>query len=150
MQLTYTAKKRKISLTALIDVVFILLMFFMLTTQFVKWQSIPLQISQSQTSNNQDPMINALIIDQYGQITFTGNSEIAARFAQPKYFKDFTQAEFSKMTLGQEVKLYPYSQTTVKTLIEAIDYFKSIGIQLSIGSEIIESNQVIGLIESKL
>ena len=140
MQLTYTAKKRKISLTALIDVVFILLMFFMLTTQFVQWQSVPLQLSQSQSTSQLNPMINALIIHQNGQITFTGQTEIVAQFAQQKHFSDYTQADFTGLTLSQELKLHPYSQTTVKTLLEAIDYFKSIGIHLSIGSQILEAD----------
>ncbi|MBL4822153.1 MAG: biopolymer transporter ExbD [Colwellia sp.] len=35
--------KKSISLTALIDVVFILLMFFMLTSTFIKWRKVELQ-----------------------------------------------------------------------------------------------------------
>ncbi|MDO6805130.1 biopolymer transporter ExbD, partial [Wenyingzhuangia sp. 1_MG-2023] len=42
-------RARPISLTALIDVVFILLMFFMLTSSFTQWLTMPLA-SQSASS----------------------------------------------------------------------------------------------------
>jgi len=144
MQVNYTAKKRKISLTALIDVVFILLMFFMLTTQFTQWQSIPLQLSQNASSTVQKEQVEALIIDQDGLITFTrpGQFDLTSNqspLEQQKYFKDYTQADFSQIQLAPDLKLHPYSQANVKTVIEALDHFKSLGIKLSFGSQILES-----------
>ena len=38
--------RSRISLTALIDVVFILLLFFMLTTQFTRWRSLDVPMAQ--------------------------------------------------------------------------------------------------------
>jgi len=143
MQVNYTAKKRNISLTALIDVVFILLMFFMLTTQFTQWQSIPLQLSQASSIPARQVQIEALIINQHGLITFSRPAKFDLTSNHPsleeqKYFKDYTQADFSQILLAQDISLHPYSQTSVRTLIEALDHFKSIGVNLSIGSQIIE------------
>jgi biopolymer transport protein ExbD len=49
MQLPLEVARRRsaISLTALIDVVFILLLFFMLASQFVRWQSLDLPLAQN-------------------------------------------------------------------------------------------------------
>ena len=43
-------KRRGISLTPLIDVVFILLLFFMLTSSFIQWQSLDLTMSTGEGS----------------------------------------------------------------------------------------------------
>ncbi len=51
--------KKRISLTALIDVVFILLMFFMLTSTFNKWKTITINtpVSSAETSNETPQVI---------------------------------------------------------------------------------------------
>lgn len=51
-------KGKKISLTALIDVVFILLMFFMLTSTFSQWKALPLPAAKaSATASNELPAL---------------------------------------------------------------------------------------------
>ena len=51
-------KGKKISLTALIDVVFILLMFFMLTSTFSQWKALPLPAATaSATASNELPAL---------------------------------------------------------------------------------------------
>lgn len=56
-----TGKRRKpLSLTPLIDVVFILLLFFMLTSSFIKWHNMELAVSapsQSTSRSNDTPPI---------------------------------------------------------------------------------------------
>lgn len=56
--------KKSISLTALIDVVFILLMFFMLTSTFIKWHKVELQtaVAGDEVINEQDQPEPQLII----------------------------------------------------------------------------------------
>lgn len=41
--LGFTARRRGVSITALIDVVFILLLFFMLSSSFVRWNTVELE-----------------------------------------------------------------------------------------------------------
>lgn len=136
MQVIYTAKKRHISLTALIDVVFILLMFFMLTTQFIQWQSIPLELNKNQASGAQDKLVAALIIDENGHIYLHGQAPTTDKFAQGQYFSDYRQQDFSGIDLSAKLKLHPHAKTTVKTLISALDHFKSLNIELAIGAQI--------------
>ncbi|MBL4900017.1 MAG: biopolymer transporter ExbD, partial [Colwellia sp.] len=60
--LTSSRVKKTISLTALIDVVFILLMFFMLTSTFIKWHSVTLQTSAAGSTITSDEVKTQLII----------------------------------------------------------------------------------------
>lgn len=53
-------KGKKISLTALIDVVFILLMFFMLTSTFSQWKALPLPAAKASVAINDE--LPALIL----------------------------------------------------------------------------------------
>jgi biopolymer transport protein ExbD len=53
-------KGRKISLTALIDVVFILLMFFMLTSTFSQWKALPLPAAKASAATSDE--LPALIL----------------------------------------------------------------------------------------
>jgi biopolymer transport protein ExbD len=53
-------KGRKISLTALIDVVFILLMFFMLTSTFSQWKALPLPAAKASVATSDE--LPALIL----------------------------------------------------------------------------------------
>jgi biopolymer transport protein ExbD len=53
-------KGKKISLTALIDVVFILLMFFMLTSTFSQWKSLPLPAAKASAATSDE--LPALIL----------------------------------------------------------------------------------------
>lgn len=46
LRLDLPRPRSRISLTALIDVVFILLLFFMLTTQFTRWRSLDVPLAQ--------------------------------------------------------------------------------------------------------
>ena len=46
--------KRKVSLTPLIDVVFILLLFFMLASSFIEWREIDLNVASNKSSVLQD------------------------------------------------------------------------------------------------
>lgn len=56
-------RSRRISLTALIDVVFILLMFFMLTTGFSQWQALNITVAGADTQSRTDAPVLVLIRD---------------------------------------------------------------------------------------
>lgn len=58
---------RRISLTALIDVVFILLMFFMLTTGFSHWQALELPAATASATTDSEPPV-LLLIDEQGDL----------------------------------------------------------------------------------
>ncbi|MBA6411740.1 biopolymer transporter ExbD [Parahaliea sp. F7430] len=79
----YQHKARKISLTALIDVVFILLMFFMLTSSFNQWNAIELQATATNT-NNVELKPQILLLSSEGAIQSSdGSVELPASQAVP-------------------------------------------------------------------
>lgn len=55
LKIAQPVRRRQISLTPLIDVVFILLLFFMLTSSFVQWRSMELHVSASASTSNETP-----------------------------------------------------------------------------------------------
>lgn len=55
LDLRSKARRRTISLTPLIDVVFILLLFFMLTSTFIRWQQMELAVAASSTQSESPP-----------------------------------------------------------------------------------------------
>ncbi len=65
-------RRTLISLTPLIDVVFILLVFFMLASSFLDWQAIPLQVGDSDNATAAtEPRTLMLSLDQ-GQMKIDG------------------------------------------------------------------------------
>ncbi|PCJ33044.1 MAG: biopolymer transporter TolR [Gammaproteobacteria bacterium] len=65
-------RREMISLTPLIDIVFILLLFFMLTSSFSRWQQIEL-LTPSLSSDSQTPIIRVLKLESnQGNVSFEG------------------------------------------------------------------------------
>ena len=71
MRLNHRLQKRRqtISLTPLIDVVFILLLFFMLSSSFVPWRQINVSMPTMSSSSNNE-MVKLEIIDNNGRFLF--------------------------------------------------------------------------------
>jgi len=139
MLLNYQAKKRKISLTALIDVVFILLMFFMLTTQFIQWQSIPLELPEAENTQAHSNQPNiALLLNNQGYIQVLNEQQTTHNAEDFKHFSEFTERDLPVLLSAENLKLHPTADTHVKTLIEAFDHFKAIGLEIEIGAHVAE------------
>ncbi|SBS29829.1 Biopolymer transport protein ExbD [Marinomonas aquimarina] len=78
LNLEQKRKKQAVSLTPLIDVVFILLLFFMLTSSFVAWRTLDTPMpapdaSQTPEQDKQDPLMFELRGND-GQVWFDGRS----------------------------------------------------------------------------
>lgn len=79
MQLRFASRRRTaISLTPLIDVVFILLLFFMLTTQFSRQQAMVLTLPKAKSGSVVDSVLDSLSILQVadGSVEFEGESGV--------------------------------------------------------------------------
>lgn len=74
--LLYSRKPRRISLTALIDVVFILLMFFMLTSTFSQWRSVAFN-APVRGSQAPDQPPRALVLSSDGALHWLGGEGVA-------------------------------------------------------------------------
>lgn len=77
MQLDQSAHRRKraISLTPLIDVVFILLLFFMLSSNFMHWKQVDLSSPTSEpTDPDQKDIQVVTILNDGGELDFAGTA----------------------------------------------------------------------------
>lgn len=61
LDLSLPARRRRISLTPLIDVVFILLLFFMLSSNFMQWRQIDLPIPTQGEATDQELLVVRLL-----------------------------------------------------------------------------------------
>ncbi len=82
MRLNRTDQKRRqaISLTPLIDVVFILLLFFMLSSSFVPWRQINISIPTASSSSNKDT-VKLEILDNNGRFLFDSDAYVLSDLA---------------------------------------------------------------------
>ncbi len=71
LNLASPSRKRGPSLTPLIDVVFILLLFFMLSSSFVRWQTVATPLA-SQQSDIERGRLSWTLLDNQGLIQFQG------------------------------------------------------------------------------
>lgn len=123
------ARSRKtISLTALIDVVFILLMFFMLTSSFSQLQALALKSASAVEEvpvKSTDPAL--LIVDDAGRFYFNSRSAPAQTVKELR----------ADIAADQAVVLLPYSNTSVQVLVDAMQSLKTAGFeQLTLGSSL--------------
>lgn len=72
LEIVSQRRRKMISLTPLIDVVFILLLFFMLSSNFTRWHQINVQSATS--SESQTPDLRILKIESnLGELSFNGS-----------------------------------------------------------------------------
>ena len=117
-----TAKRRKaLSLTPLIDVVFILLLFFMLTSSFIKWHNMELAVSKPSTStvqsSDQPPLLFTL--DETGELSLRG-----------QVYNETDNAALAQLieeNSDASVILLTTDQVNVQQIISTIDRLKRLG-----------------------
>ena len=114
-------RKQSISLTALIDVVFILLMFFMLTSSFTKFSALEMQSSlAASTASDSKPQLLRLALD--GQLS----SEQTTALTDSALTSDF---DISAPTV-----LQPTPDTQVQVIVDALSRMKTLGFtQVTLG-----------------
>lgn len=114
-------RKRSVSLTPLIDVVFNLLLFFMLASSLAKWSGLELATGSEAASNEEAPAADIYLLGdgelRYDQRTYPLD-ELASKLA-----KDLSDERISSVILRAEdgVRLYE--------LIDSFDQLGHAGIQ---------------------
>lgn len=113
--------RRSISLTPLIDVVFILLIFFMLASSFVQWKGVEVSVGQATHEVPQDEP-NVVII------------EIAADGRWLKKGQGLDQATWLQQLLdarnagkAPQIFLHPLQNTQVQSLVDALGVLREQG-----------------------
>lgn len=105
---------KKISLTALIDVVFILLMFFMLTSSFSQWRTVDLAAPATATViANSEPQL--VFISPIGAFSLQDGSRVSAT------------ALAEQFNVEQAVVIIPDEQTQLQILVSGIEQLKNLG-----------------------
>jgi len=77
---THQKRRQAISLTPLIDVVFILLLFFMLSSSFVPWRQINISMPTASSSSNNE-MVKLEILDNNGLFLFDSHAYVLSNLA---------------------------------------------------------------------
>ncbi len=110
-------KIRKVSLTPMIDMVFLLLIFSMVTTNFNKQTAISLEFNSS--SNNESISKEPNII----MVTARNDQKIGIgnRSYSPRRFRNFLQKTIAKKQGDYIIALQADPKATVQNMIEAID-----------------------------
>lgn len=106
-------KARPISLTALIDVVFILLMFFMLTSSFTHWRAVTLDsksASASAATDNKQPQL--LVLHESGTVTLVQD--------EPQDYDSLSDA-ISAIRKNEALVLLPEPKVEVGTIVHAME-----------------------------
>ncbi|WP_304640573.1 ExbD/TolR family protein [Pseudomonas sp.] len=121
--LLYTRKARRISLTALIDVVFILLMFFMLTSTFTQWRSMEFKAPvQGVDSADQAPRV----------LRLASNGEL--RDPAGKLLLATEQPVMATLFEGTaSLVLLPEADTPVQLIVTRLEEFESAGLKATLG-----------------
>lgn len=117
--------KKTISLTALIDVVFILLMFFMLTSTFIKWHQVELQTaSAGKTLTNEQENTNTqlIIIRENAQFSLLTSKLVNSKHEQT--FSSFTQL-LAQLDPSLPTVLIPEPKITVQKIMTTLSQLKA-------------------------
>lgn len=119
----YSRKASKISLTALIDVVFILLMFFMLTSTFSQWKAVDFH-SPVASDKPIEVEPQSLILRSDGSLRLAdGSVEIDAAQSVPvNAFAD-----------TQPLILIPEADARVQVIVSRLEELKQLGIAVTMG-----------------
>lgn len=116
LSLAHTAPRRRLALTPLIDVVFLLLMFFMLTSSFDKFATIDLSIGGKATAGSSTTKISNIIVrvHENGRLDINGLSVEMKNFTNEVLAQIGTQAlNFDKVRILLQPRTKSQSQAIV-------------------------------------
>ncbi len=123
-------RKRSVSLTALIDVVFILLMFFMLTSSFSRLSSINLQAPAPGTSATASEA-QFIVLHEDGQLSIYG---------KPKTQYPTVALALNALDMAKPLVVVPESAASVQAVVSAMEALKAGGVkQISLASPLQKS-----------
>lgn len=114
-------RRRGIGLTALIDVVFILLMFFMLTSTFTQWKAVDFKSPvASNDADAGDPQL--VILSESGSLALRGSAFSVGSYQElgPQHLTAFDS--------NSPVVVLPEAGSSVQDIVATIEGLQSIGL----------------------
>lgn len=121
--------RQGMNLTPLIDVVFILLIFFMLTSTFVREEGLAVALPTAATGTSTPKDLLTILIKKDGSLWSSGKelSEVSLRISIQKYLEQAS---------SPHVVLQPDASVNVQTLIHVMDLCRGSGAtQLTIATQ---------------
>lgn len=114
-----------VNLTPLLDVVFLLLIFFMLTSQFQKERDLPLALATTEGQTTSDPQNNeqVLSIDKSGQYFING----ASRTIIPPSQLKARITEWAKQVPQPHLVIAAEGETPHQAVVTSIEYAQAAG-----------------------
>jgi biopolymer transport protein ExbD len=108
-----SATSPMIGLTPLIDVVFILLIFFMLASSFLDWKGFEMSVSitDGRATNQSDTRPVTIEVDAHGGLVLNGNAIALSNLA----------ATILRDHDGSRVRLRPVNGASLQRLVEVMD-----------------------------
>lgn len=117
----YRSRRKGISLTPLIDVVFILLMFFMLTSTFTRWKAVDLRFPVADSGvDPKDPQ--AVMLHADGSLSLRG---------RPLFLPDaYAPAAdgIPPLDAARPLVVFPEADTRVQTMLAAFERLAARGV----------------------
>lgn len=128
----YRPRRHSIGLTALIDVIFILLLFFMLTSTFTRWRAIDLQVPDAgERESVQPPQI--ILLDETGGMKLHGST------FSVMHYNALTTDDLPEFEPERPLAILPEGNTNIQIIIAAIESLKGIGLtQVVLGNSLPE------------
>lgn len=124
-----TVKKPVISLTPLIDVIFILLIFFMLASSFLKWQFVELGVSESESVPINADKQSLIRVERNGSYALNGKTMPLADIVQ-------IVRERLRSDPDHPVLVQPVDDLPLQDLIHVLDELKNLaGAKVSLTKE---------------
>lgn len=120
------SKRKAIPITSLVDVVFILLLFFMLTSSFLDWNDIQLKSAVGGSTYSASPdQTQLIVLDARGRVSLYGE-QAQKDLALPKLIPSLKQ--------DLPTVLFPHHDVTVQSIVSTLDQFSELGFeQVSLG-----------------
>jgi len=112
----------KIGLTPLIDVVFILLLFFMLASNFNRWQQMPVTASVSEAGATSNELV-IVGLQLYADKRLQLNDGSVVNLANPSWLSAILKNDANTI-----FKLTPADDVTVQMLVDAVDELQQLGV----------------------
>lgn len=124
----YAPRRRKIGLTALIDVVFIMLMFFMLTSSFEQWKTIEIDAPISDVQSATPNLPQFIVLTSSGLLYPLHEESIAVPYSE------FTLNSWSDMDTQRPILLLPEPEVKLQQIVSVIEQLLKIGLaEVSLG-----------------
>lgn len=117
---TPMSRKRLVSLTPLIDVVFILLLFFMLASSFIEWRAIGLNVPAKESTVSHDQ--ESLVI----RITRAGKFYLNGKAIKPEELEQHIQPALAR-NAEQPFGVQPEAGVLLQQIVTVLDRLSAVG-----------------------